>query len=1057
MPFGFKKACFRGFLYLFPFLISIHSHHLLAQTIKVEKIDSRNGLSNDEIHDIHEDKYGYKWITTSHGLNKYDGLNFEVFRHDPQDTTSVRANSLGQIYEDNHGNLWITVDVGGVCRYDRASGKFSYYNYDSRNPSNRNNFPMHMAFDGKGRTWAGTNSGINLIIDEDHTFRPVEVNGHDQVNVLYIKETSDGSVWLTSEQGLFLFNEVDNQFEEVKSLEKRIEEPRYIFEDADKNLWVPTFDSQLYRLSLSDKKPENVKLPKSDKSRIINVFQNAGSSVMMSMSQEGIFEQVDGSWKSVPLNGIPKEEFRLAYSRQNNKEMLILSMGFFPYLMKRGEAARPLARESVNYTSFWLDQNDKAVWFGTRGLGLYKAVNQEYKFDKVTLPGRKVGDFPYSNFVSEIMESSDGSIYFVAAQGLFRLEPVSGNIEPQLLYGTQNLDFSINHMSDFGKEILLGTAEGFFLFDKSSKKIRRSRDFPRKGWVSQFTSDQQGNFVAVGRFGVVTKTAAADPVQYLIDSEGYPEMLSSVEPRTVLADRKGQMWVGTVREGIFRITKEDSSYSYKQFKYSGVKKTGFKSQTVNCIFEDSRGRLWVGGFSSGLMEFDRNTEQWINHTPEGSLPIPNIQSIEEASDGCIWISAIDGLHKYIPDQDVFKRYTYQEGLSSNTFLLHSSLHASDGKLYFGSNRGITVFDPMQLNDGEVDVKAQIEEIRLFDNPVKVDAPIQETKELTFRYTQNFIGFDFISINYTNPEDVVYTYMLEGIDEDWIYSDRTRTVNYASIPPGTYTFKVRAGLNSGNWGTEEASVMIHILSPFWKRTWFYLLVILFISSMLYLIHYLRVRQKIERLSFMESIRKKAAADFHDEMGNKLTRIALFSEVLERKLNGSQPETREYVEKIKHNSRNLNNSMRDFLWALDPKKDSAYDLASLLKDFGEELFDKTKTAFSVDQIPVTLNEVSLAMDWKRHLVMTFKEAMHNVLKHAKAHNVSLQFALKDQLLTITLKDDGKGFDIEQASDGYGLRNMRSRISELKSTLHIVSEPGIGTTIIFEGSPSNQHQNI
>ena len=1057
MPFGFKKALKLWLFCLFTISGSSQFHQLLAQTTKVERIDSRNGLSDDNIHDIHEDRYGYKWISTSHGLNKYDGLKFEVFRHDPQDTTSIRANSLGRIYEDPQANIWVTVDVGGVCKYDRASGKFSYYNYDSEHPSNRNNFPVTMAFDRNGRIWAGTNSGINLVITDAYAFKPVAVEGYEKIHVTNVRETSDGSIWLAAEEGLFLFNETSGSFEQVFCQGETISSPSHVFEDSDKHLWVPTFNNELFQMSSSDRKIKKIPLPNSSHGVMVNIFQIADSPLMISIRQQGIFKWVNDSWIRVPMESVEPELFRFAFGRSLNQQTLVLTMDNQVFLVDRGGVAKLLSDSKVEYNSFWFDENDKTVWFGTRGLGVFKVVHQDYKFDNITLTSNNTEDDRFANLVTELTESTNGDIYFVSDKGLMLWHPATGKIEPLLLYGKQGLNVSINKVVELEDDLLLGTSEGFFLFDKSSRKIRRARGLPTAGRVNGITFDRTGQLIAIGHFGVMIRHPVSGTVDYLNDAEGYPELLQSVEPREVFVDHNNSIWLATVREGMFRITRSDSGYAYQQFKYSGVKKTGFKSQTVNCIFEDSSGRLWVGGFSSGLMEFDRDTEQWINHTPQGNLPIPNIQSIEEAADGCLWIAAIDGLHKYNPELKKFKRYTYQEGLASNTFLLSSSLHARNGKLYFGSTGGITVFDPALLSEDKIDPEIQIEQIRLFDEPLMAEEPVQELKTLTFRHGQNFIGFDFISINYTNPEDIVYTYKLEGVDEDWVYSGVTRKVNYASIPPGSYTFRVKAGRSSGDWSKKEASIVIHILSPFWKRWWFYALVTSFLVSVLYLIYYLRVRQKIQRLSFMESIRKKAAADFHDEMGNKLTRIALFSEVLGRKLNGSSPETKEYVEKIKDNSRNLNNSMRDFLWALDPKKDSAYDLATMLKDFGEELFDKTKTTFSADQIPDQLKEEVLTMDWKRHLVMTFKEAMHNVLKHANAKNVTLQLDLTDQKLIIALTDDGEGFEVTAASEGYGLRNMRSRIEELKGELKIQSKPGLGTTIRFEGSVVYLIKNI
>ncbi|OEK02872.1 hypothetical protein BFP97_15660 [Roseivirga sp. 4D4] len=1050
MPFSFLKCIKKRLFVHLTIVILPFQIHLVAQTTTIKKFTTAEGLSNDDVRDIHEDRFGYKWVSTGHGLNKYDGYNFEVFRHNPQDAYSLQANSQGRIFEDLPGNIWVTLDIGGVNKYDRASRKFFFYNYNNEQPNHLNNFVKTMVFDSKGRGWVGTQKEVNLIDESLQKFVPVSVVGKEEINVLSIYESNTRQIWVTAIEGVFLYSDSLNQFEPVESNGFPIKGAYLPIEIGD-SLWLAVFNEGVYRVHTSNQQVSKVNVDLLG-SWISNVFQTSDGSLTISVPERGIYQYVDDGWKEVIIPDFETSQLLVAHENPKSSEFLIVTTNNEAFRLRSDGVLEKIIKSDFKLSTFWLDNREATIWLGSRGGGVIQASSKPNFFDIIDWKDDdKLGHSTHARIVGK---TTDGGVYLSTEKGLIAVDAENQKVQLVLDYSTKDFYHYIRLLRDNGENIMLATDDGFFFLDKKTKALR-GPSVTISGIVSDFLYDSNDSLWVIVNEQLFKQT----PNGFTSTREwaDVPVQFKAAQGRKLFVDSEETMWLATVREGMFRIREENGAYDVKQFKYSGVRASGFLSQTVNEIFEDADSHLWIGGFSSGLMEFDRQNETWISHTPKGSMPIPNIQSIEQANDGALWISSINGLHSYWPAKRQFKHYTIHNGLPGNTFRFHSSTKTETGKMFFGSTEGITYFDPSEVKGDMSYPDIQIESVRLFDEQVEKDRPIQQIDELEFRYNQNFIGFDFIAIDYLNPNDVVYSYKLEGVDDSWSNSTKLRSVNYASLSPGTYTFKVRAGRDAGDWGPVEASLTIEILSPFWQRWWFYSILFVFICSLLYAIHQYRVQRKIQRLSFMESTRKKAAADFHDEMGNKLTRIALFSEVLERQINGSNPDAAAYVEKIKHNSRNLNNSMRDFLWALDPKKDSAYDLASMLKDFGEELFDKTSIAFSVDQIPTVLQGVNLTMDWKRHLIMTFKEAMHNVLKHAEAKNVSLSFNYKNDRIEIVLTDNGKGFDLEKHHEGYGLRNMKSRVNELAANIEIQTKIESGTKVIFSGKPSISESRV
>lgn len=1049
MPFESNKAFLKAALGYFFLVILSQNYQLVAQTITIKKIGIQDGLSSEGVRAIHEDKYGYKWISTSHGLNKYDGYSFEIFRYNPQDSFSIRANSQGEIYEDTQANIWVALDVGGISKLDRATGKFRYFCYDCSDLSLPNNFVTNVFFDSKQRSWISSNSMINEVDFEKGTYSPVQVEGKDNIHISAITESQNGAILLSAQEGIFMLDEDDYVFKEVKQEGVDPLNTTFILNRADGSLIAKTEEDGLFSLNDSIEYFEKIPSPTPSLNILNNLFETEGK-LLASVDGKGLFELGSEGWHLKDFEGFNNDDFWFAELIAEQKKALIITRDYIVYLIDlENEKATFIHDFEHPINTYSFNASDGVLWIGSQVTGLYKITIQEQHFKNFLVDPGKVGDNDFINITNAISSFNEESIFFASGEGLIEYNLNTDKAETILRYDQEGVNFQINSIEPLGKKLFLGATNGVYVFEPQDKTLNRLKGFSIKQSFIDLAFDNEGYLWVLSKYNLFRYELSSGNTISINSLDNAPEALKSIDNRSLFLDSKKNVWVGKVISGLFRIVEQKEGFSIDQFNYTGIRDVQYQAQTVNTIFEDSEGNLWIGGFSSGLLRLDRDTETWLNMTPKGAKPIPNIQGILEAEDGSIWLSAIDGLHKYNPKTGKFRRFGFEDGLNSVSFQLQSA-HSVGNQMFFGSRDALTHFNPSLVKEPLEDSDILIERIRLFDSELKEDKPIQEVSELSFSYDRNFIGFDFLSINYLQSEKLFYSYMLEGVDETWVNNGKSRSVNYSNLAPGEYAFKVRAGINVGDWSSKEATILINIKAPFWKMWWFYLLIVLFFVAVLYGLHLLRLKRKLHKIKVMEAVRKKAAADFHDEMGNKLTRIALFSEVLERKLNGSYPETTEYLDKIKSNSRSLNNSMRDFLWALDPKKDTAYDLATVLKDFGEELFDKTPMALSVEQIPGTLHEITLNMDWKRHLVMTFKEAMHNVLKHSEARNVFLHFNLKEDQFSICLRDDGGGFDLEKASKGYGLRNMKLRITEVGGELKIESSKSVGTKVTFVGQP-------
>ena len=230
----------------------------------------------------------------------------------------------------------------------------------------------------------------------------------------------------------------------------------------------------------------------------------------------------------------------------------------------------------------------------------------------------------------------------------------------------------------------------------------------------------------------------------------------------------------------------------------------------------------------------------------------------------------------------------------------------------------------------------------------------------------------------------------------------------------------------------------------------------IGILFYSIHQIRLKQILNietaKLAEREHLRRKMAVDFHDELGHRVSKIALLSKIILNEAAIQKQPGKQYLNQIAENADKLFAEMREFIWELDPQKDSLYDLMSQLKNFSDSLFDSTEIAFQIEGLNPEFEEMKLNMEWRQNLLRLFKEGMTNILKHAtNCKNVQLQVVFKDDHLLIILSDDGIGFNVNTASSGNGLKNMQERAEKIGGMLKIVSAPGEGSKIIFNGKLS------
>jgi signal transduction histidine kinase len=309
------------------------------------------------------------------------------------------------------------------------------------------------------------------------------------------------------------------------------------------------------------------------------------------------------------------------------------------------------------------------------------------------------------------------------------------------------------------------------------------------------------------------------------------------------------------------------------------------------------------------------------------------------------------------------------------------------------------------------------------------------------YSQNNLAIEYSAVTFKNADEIMYQYKLEGTNDDWSALSERDFMEYASLRPGKYTFKVRAAmLGTEAKVGEETTLTFRILPAFYQTVWFYSLIAIGILLLFYAFHKYRMQQAIK----MERMRLRIASDLHDDIGSTLSSISMLSEI------ASQQEKEavlvKALSKIGENSRDVLNSMDDIIWSVNPQNDLLSSLVVRLREYTLPVCKSKNILFSM-HVEEVINTMKLGMDERRNIYLIVKEAINNAIKHSGCTQLSVAFILNHNQLEIKVSDNGCGFDPAIRGLRNGITNMERRAKQFGLEFVIKSEKNSGTHILLK----------
>ena len=592
--------------------------------------------------------------------------------------------------------------------------------------------------------------------------------------------------------------------------------------------------------------------------------------------------------------------------------------------------------------------------------------------------------------------------------------------------------------------LVVGTVIGAGVFLKSAIMAQDAGSPLLVYWYFRLRkrSKSTSSLVAIVLLLLLPATARAErlPSRVFTTADG---LANNVVTRIVL-DSRGYQWFCT-REGL-------SLFDGSRFVSYGAQ-DGLPSGEVNDILETREGIYWVAT-RRGLVRFDPmgvRRDAFAHRSPErggGRRPLfSTVQSADartlavtvllEDPAGQVWVGTLEGLYRLRagPTDPSIVRVDMQP------VEVFAAIRDRHGDLWFGFNGGLVRFTPGEERQRAVPL-VLIDALSVDNQQRNVSAlgqaDLGHLAELAPGRTAMQVSY--LAPGFGPMDGVRYQIRLEGIDQDWSAPSDQRTVNYATVGPGDYRFAVRAVTGEGVVSSNVAGFEFRVLTPVWQRWWFVSTAFALCAAASYAFY----RHRIARLLRVADMRARIARDLHDDIGANLTRIAVLAEVARRQVSVT-PAADAPLSSIANVARQSMTSMSEIVWAVNPDRDRVENLTQLMREYAEEVFasDDVELTFAV---PDTLKFVRLGADLRRDLYLVFKEAANNAARHSRCTRFSVEICRTRRALTMTIADNGRGFDPATA-DGNGLSNMCRRLTLLGGRFEVGSNPGRGTTITLE----------
>ncbi len=820
-----------------------------AEDLKFKHLSIEDGLSQNAVYEIIQDQHGFMWFGTLNGLNRYDGYSFKHYIHEPFDSTSLSGNTITELMEDSRGYLWIgTLQSGINCfnPHEETFFRFNLFHPDKKINTEIRTFEE----DESGNIWVGTwEEGLYKI--------NVDVDNHNDLN-----SSNRTNIQL-----------INNELRNRNILD--------LHSDAKGSLWIAT-DSLLYKYYISNGTLQRYSI------QTMNPLNNIEDSISyeifsISETEEGYlwlgtnsglvrFDKKSGKYKIYPH----KYEIQ-RYGWGKITEILASNEGLL-WLATPAELMRfnpntgnykyfkhdPSDGNSLSYnliSSLFIDRSG-ILWAGTAGMGIniYNPLNNQFSnFTPQKNASSRIAGFS----IRSVLKDHEDNIW-ISAGVLYKWNRKNNELK--------SFETTSEKPDDFGNTTIFSMilSKNRILWAASPRGLFRYEIYSGKSSLYKFDSRETDGLpqsevytVYMDRDGNIWVTTAnflcklEDPEKGVFKNYKIP--LTSTNNRqarsVIYQDKKNMIWIGT-RSGLFSFNPIDETFYI--FQNDPSDPLSLSQNTIKSLCPDPTNPdkfLWIGTDGGGLNLFNMETETFRHYTIHDGLPNNAIYGILPDRNGNLWLSTNKGLSNFNPSNETFRNYDADDGLQSHEFNTGAYYLANDGEMFFGGIKGLNYFYPEKIRYNPYKPEVLISSISIYDQkshdhkPKIIENVYSNNIPIILSHRNNNITIEFASLDYSAPHKNQYAFMLENFDKNWNYSGSVRNVSYTHLPPGKYTFRVKASNNHNIWNDQGVSLQLLIKPPWWLKWWAIIIYSVIVLAGLYMVR----RYEINRIKLKNQLK------------------------------------------------------------------------------------------------------------------------------------------------------------------------------------------------------------
>jgi ligand-binding sensor domain-containing protein/two-component sensor histidine kinase len=1012
-------AAFGAMPYLPACMLLLASLPAQAQRLSTRCYNVPDGLAHSRVSAIHQDRKGYIWFGTWEGLSRFDGYRFTNYGM----RDGLGHTIVNDVAEDRLGRLWFATNGGGVSRLIDDPQEAAHLR----------------------QAGPASNPRLRFI-----SFRVGDSPLSNRVNVMLFD--SADNIWLATDDGVYraaTASSADLQFKLIAPHPTRgshgtarVDRRGRLWFGVDWRGRLPFGGYALIQI-VQDQVIEYGPEDEVGRHEVMSVVEDRQGR-LLAANDRGVYEFVEpvdvksrGRWRRLPLGFGPEQLLQVMLSDSGGALWIGTSSGLIKYRDGKQALYTDVQGLSDNNIRSLMEDRDGNLWIGSYSGGVCKFSGELIVSITRTegLPGQTVW---------RVVEDRQGHIYASVLNGGL-VEIVEEGVVR--VPGTETPPFNVSSpLQDSRGHWWVTTNEGLFRFEGPELQLRRGGKLTQADGIPPDRLNAPW-IVTEDPFGKLWVICSGDDF-YRLDLrmkerrkaraafERVPSNTALPGILTVMSDRIGTLWLGwyerlaRLREG--KISILDPS-------------DGLPETDPRAFFQDSRGWLWIGLRYKGVsMTKDPQSEnpKFVNYSTKTGLASDTVWWITEDDAGRIYLSTGKGLDRLDPMTGRVRHFNVRDGLASDS--PGQCIKDRKGNIWIATTGGLSKLNPRaeRIADRPPPIyfsRAQVagEDLQL------AETGAQSIPELELPSSRNNLFLEYVALSFHGEQRLRYQYKLEGVDKDWSQPAEARSVNYARLAPGAYRFLARAINEEGVMSPEPAEFRFRILPPVWQQWWFLVMAAMLTGAGAYTIYHYRVARLIE----LERVRMRIATDLHDDIGAGLSRVAILSEVVKQQIGfsaNSGEQSIPLLAEIADSARGLVESMREIIWAIDPRRDEMSDVVSRVRRFASDMLEAKGINWDFKVAP-GLEKIRLDPERRHHLVLIFKEAITNVARHAGCRNVRLSLTVARGQLRGEIHDDGRGFaDQTSPANGQGLENMRQRAAQVGGQIDIESSPGHGARI-------------